>query len=169
MFSILKILSGNLAKGPVAMRFPEQAPAPAGLRGRVRMDPARCRACGICAYVCPSAAIVAQEAEREYRWTYDLGRCTFCARCADRCPGQAITLDPEAPAGYRSAGERITPVHLAFPACPDCGKPVHQLPGDWLAQACPRDAASRELFRLCLSCRRRHTQAALKSGMGGKR
>lgn len=169
MLGILKILKGNLAKGPASLRFPERAPSPAGLRGRVRMDPARCRTCGICAYVCPSAAIVALETEREYHWRYDLGKCTFCARCADRCPGLALTLDPEAPASYADPGERLNAVQLPFPPCPGCGRPVHQLPGDWLAQACPGDARIREMFSLCLSCRRKRTQAALKSGMGGSK
>jgi len=168
MFGILKILAGNLAQGPASLRFPAQAAAPDGLRGLVRMDPSRCRTCGICAYVCPSAAIVAGEGEQDYGWTYEPGRCTFCARCADRCPGQAITLDPQPAPVYRNRGDLAVTVQVPFPACPDCGRPVHQGPGDWLEAALPADAAARERLRLCLPCRRRRAQAALKSGMGGK-
>jgi formate hydrogenlyase subunit 6/NADH:ubiquinone oxidoreductase subunit I len=168
MFGILKILSGNLGSGPATLRFPQQAPVPADLRGMVRMDPGHCRTCGICAYVCPSGAIAAGEGETAYGWSYDPGRCTFCARCAERCPGRAITLDPEPVPAYRRRGELATAVQVPYPACPDCGRPVHQGPGDWLSQACPGDEGTRELLRLCLPCRRRRTQAALKSGMGGK-
>ncbi len=61
MLGILKVIAGNAASAPATVRLPEHVPAPARFRGRVAIDPARCVACGTCAYVCVSDAITGRD------------------------------------------------------------------------------------------------------------
>jgi len=168
MLGILKILTGNLVQGPATLRFPEQAPVPPGLRGLVRMQPERCLACGMCAYVCVSAAVSGADRVTEYEWHYDPGKCTFCARCADRCPGRAIALEEAPPPSYRASGELAVTLRVPYPACPQCGKPASNFTEEWLGQAFRQvGGETREVLRLCPACRRKRTQKALKTGLEG--
>jgi NADH:ubiquinone oxidoreductase subunit F (NADH-binding)/(2Fe-2S) ferredoxin/NAD-dependent dihydropyrimidine dehydrogenase PreA subunit len=57
----------------------------------------RCRACGICAGVCPSGAIV----KGETAYSIDLAKCMDCARCARECPFKAIR------GGRRKVAEKV--------------------------------------------------------------
>src|SRR4030042_1425798 len=56
---------------------------------RIRMpivsDPARCRACGVCAKVCPGGAITVSDAP-----VFDMGRCIQCFCCVELCPHDAL-------------------------------------------------------------------------------
>lgn len=54
---------------------------------KLRIDPARCVACGRCARLCPTGNI-----RQEERTCTAGDRCTLCYRCVNRCPKQAITL-----------------------------------------------------------------------------
>ena len=137
-------------------------------RGMVRMDPCRCLACGICSYVCVSAAITAVEKQDTYEWRYEPGRCTFCARCAERCPGRALTMAPEPPPSYTSRDQLTLETSVPFQACPGCGKPNRNVTEEWLGTAFGlADDAARNSMRLCPDCRRRRTQSALKVAAGG--
>ena len=55
-----------------------------------RIDPERCRDCGICADHCRFGAIV----RRDDAWTVDLLHCEDCGVCAYVCPMGAVRLEP---------------------------------------------------------------------------
>jgi len=170
MFGMLKLMARNLAQGPGTILFPAQAPVPENLRGLVRINPERCLACGICAYVCVGGAITGGDQDGAYAWRYDPGRCTFCARCADHCPGAALSMAPEPPPSYRRPRELAVAQRVPFPPCPGCGRPTRILTGDWLGKAFGGTTPeTRDILRLCVACRRKRTQRVLKTAAGGDR
>jgi formate hydrogenlyase subunit 6/NADH:ubiquinone oxidoreductase subunit I len=103
--NIFTLLMGNLRSGPVTVRFPERPPTSAGYRGLVEFDETLCEACGLCAFVCPSAAIKSKRRRDAYDWSYDPGQCTFCARCVDVCESHALTMQTVCPPVYSVSGE----------------------------------------------------------------
>lgn len=54
---------------------------------QLKIDPAACVGCGICAKLCPTGNIA-----MEGQTARSTDRCTLCYRCVNRCPKQAITL-----------------------------------------------------------------------------
>lgn len=162
MAGILRVIAENLARRRATVRLPGRVPPPAGYRGRVTMNPSRCMACGICAYVCVSDAITVSARAAVYSWTYEPGRCTFCSRCVDHCPGPALTMEAEPLPPYEKAGQ-LGECHLvALPPCPDCGRPTRPVTEEFTRRAL--DEASedtRERLRLCERCRRRRLQRSL--------
>ena len=169
MLRVLKLMTGNLAKGPSTVRFPGQVAAPEAFRGLVRIESSQCLACGICAYVCVSRAITGREQESHYHWSYDPGRCTFCARCADRCPGQALALAPEPVPHYAAHGELAVEVPVPLPLCPECGTPSRRTTETLLRSAFESiDEKTRRLAELCPRCRRRQLQLGMKTFAGGQ-
>ncbi|MEE0706127.1 MAG: 4Fe-4S dicluster domain-containing protein, partial [Adlercreutzia sp.] len=70
----------------------EQKPAPAGLKGHVANDAARCILCGICQKCCPADAIVVEKKERT--WSIDPFRCVQCGSCVRQCPKHCLTMEP---------------------------------------------------------------------------
>lgn len=53
----------------------------------LKIDPATCMGCGLCAKLCPTGNIV-----MDGKTARSQDRCTLCYRCVNRCPQQAITL-----------------------------------------------------------------------------
>lgn len=167
--NIFAVISRNLRRSPQTLRFPDRpAPAP-DFRGLVSIDTAACLSCGICDYVCVSGAITMVERdELAGDWTYDPGRCTFCGRCVDHCPGEALSHDGDRAANYKRPGALAHTATVAYPACPECGRPARPFSERLLAQA--HEQISEELrtrSRLCDRCRRRRAQTVLKKGFGG--
>ena len=65
-------------------------------RGKVEVDPARCKACGLCAHYCPKACFIQAEGlnatgYRPYRFK-DGSDCTACGLCGAVCPDLAILI-----------------------------------------------------------------------------
>lgn len=72
---------------------------PAGVCTRLnrpRINPEKCRSCGLCARICPAAAIAGKK-DTGYR--IDPARCNDCRRCLEECPFEAITRGEKAHAG----------------------------------------------------------------------
>ena len=55
---------------------------------RPHIDPDICKACGICARICPAEAI---SGDRETPYEIDFEKCSDCLRCLEECPFDAIT------------------------------------------------------------------------------
>ncbi len=55
---------------------------------RPRINPEKCRSCGLCARICPAAAIAG---EKGAIYRIDPAKCTDCRQCVEECPFEAIT------------------------------------------------------------------------------
>ena len=162
MLRILRVIADNLERAPVTVRLPGSVPVPSGFRGRVILDPTRCLACGVCAYVCVSNAITGANEDKAYAWGYEPGRCTFCARCVDHCTGSALTMESIPVPVYSRLGELAMQQHVPFPACPGCGAPTRPLTEELLRRGFEYvEEDTRKLLRLCERCRRRRLQRNL--------
>src|SRR5690349_11346668 len=117
--NILQLLVGNLARGPQTHRFPDQPERAAGYRGPVVNDPGTCVACGICATVCPSAAIELEPGQRSSRWIYDPASCMFCGSCVAHCPVEALSQEPNQGVTSHPGDDTVT-VTVTYPPCPGC-------------------------------------------------
>jgi NAD-dependent dihydropyrimidine dehydrogenase PreA subunit len=166
MATILDVIARSLANGRATVRLPGSVPPPAGYRGAVAIDPVRCLACGVCAYVCPSGAIQGDEGPDAYAWCYDPGRCAFCARCVERCPGGALAMAPRPLAPYARPGERAESAVVPFPRC-RCGAPTRPVTPALLARALGGAAEPGcALLARCERCRRRRLQRRLFTSAG---
>ena len=58
-----------------------------GYVDKVKIDPAKCIGCGICAMNCPTQNIKIENGK-----ALASSKCTMCYRCIDHCPKQAMTL-----------------------------------------------------------------------------
>ena len=61
-------------------------------RKRLKIDPASCVGCGLCAKHCPVGNLEKREGKME-----PLGKCVLCYHCVNLCPKKAITLVGSAP------------------------------------------------------------------------
>ncbi len=117
------MISRNLARGSVTLRFPDRlAPAPE-YRGPVTVDPGICICCGICSNVCVSGAIFVTRASGGCTWAYDVGACTFCGRCFDHCPVDAISQTENLPHVYATSRALAETVVVPAAVCSVCGGP----------------------------------------------
>ena len=58
-----------------------------GYTDKVKIDPAKCIGCGICAKNCPTQNIKIEDGK-----AVASSKCTMCYRCINHCPKQAMTL-----------------------------------------------------------------------------
>ena len=166
--NIFTVVSRNLRRRPVTLRFPDRPKPEPAFRGSVGIDTAKCITCGICDYVCVSGAIAVEAGESGMNWRYEPGRCTFCGRCVDHCPGEALAQEGDVVRAYARSGELSKQVKIEYPACPQCGRPARPLSERLLATAYGEGSDElRRRARLCERCRLRQAQRALVKGYGG--
>ena len=69
---------------------------PSNFRGRVRIQPERCRGCGACVRDCPAFGLeLERESRDEFRLTHHPARCICCGQCEESCQFDAIRLTNE--------------------------------------------------------------------------
>lgn len=82
---------------------------PASLEGFLRVDPAACTACGICARVCPAGCIRVEEGAA-VRNAVGGQACNACLGCIHECPNGAISL----PMGEANPQARFRNSHVTL-------------------------------------------------------
>ncbi len=117
-----------------------------------------CTACGMCAEVCPTDALVCETGEEGVVLTFDAAKCVACGLCIPPCPERhrgAIKLVKTVDLG-RLNQSRVVLHQEATPRCERCGAPiapqamlerVGDLLGDEYASLVP------VLARYCSDCR----------------
>lgn len=92
--------------------------------GMVRVDAARCGACGICAVVCPTGAIRRSREGDSHILTCSISDCANCRLCVEACPDHAIGFeDSVAVADVCTAGTTII-ARVRMTTCAICGEGI---------------------------------------------
>jgi len=69
---------------------------PANYRGRVRIEPERCRGCAACVRDCPAFGLeLEREGREDFRLLHYPDRCICCGQCEESCRFDAIRLTNE--------------------------------------------------------------------------
>jgi len=122
--NILKLLLGNLIKGPATDPYPlGEAITPAAYRGRVAIDEATCVGCKMCEHVCAAGAIRFTEDEAGLHFLIWHNSCVTCGLCAVYCPTKAITLTTNWQTSHRQEDKykQVDHATIPFTNCSCCG------------------------------------------------
>lgn len=90
--------------------------------GWLAADAAKCSSCGLCAEICPTAALeFGADAGSELQFRHD--RCVACGRCVRHCPEQCLSLTRRLDLA-RWAPPPVVLGSSVTAHCPKCGAPV---------------------------------------------
>jgi ech hydrogenase subunit F len=94
MFSLIGNIFTNLTRKPATRPYPAvRRQAPAGARGRLKIDIDACIFCSLCQKRCPANAL--DVSRQPKNWTLDPYRCIVCGYCVEACPKKCLSMDPE--------------------------------------------------------------------------
>lgn len=168
MFGFLKILAGNVAKGPSTDPFPfAPAHTPERFRGKVHLNPAMCVGCGICRHVCAGGAINIAPSEdgSGYDWIIWHNTCALCGLCQHYCPTGAISMTNDWHNAHVQAEKYdwCERHFVPFLSCTGCGAHIRPLPNTLTGRIyADNDVDVSRIIRLCPQCRQLET--AIHSG-----
>jgi len=94
---LLPELWRTLFTRPITVRFPfAPLELPPYFRGKVTINPALCRGCGLCVRDCPASALqLGRESREKFRLIHYHDRCAYCGQCQASCRYGAIVLTNE--------------------------------------------------------------------------
>ncbi len=120
-FKLGKMTLRSLFGKPETVMYPlEKREIPAGHRGMVENDMAKCILCGICVKRCPCGAIEVDK--KAQTWAINHFRCIQCDTCVRECPKGSLSMNAEIPHVAAATGQEIltkpqpTPEELAAEA-----------------------------------------------------
>ena len=98
-FKLGKMTLRSLFGKPETVMYPlEKRDIPAGHRGMVEIDMAKCILCGICVKRCPCSAIKVDKAAGT--WSINHFCCIQCDTCVRECPKGALSMSMEFPSNW---------------------------------------------------------------------
>ena len=94
---LLPELWRTLFTRPITVRYPfAPLELPSYFRGKVTIEPALCRGCGLCVRDCPAFALeIEHEGRDKFLLIYYPDRCAYCGQCEASCKFGAIALTNE--------------------------------------------------------------------------
>lgn len=95
MFTFIRNILNNMFGTPATRLYPFEKRVPIeGSRSQLKIDPALCIYCGICAKRCPAMALKVVSKDNK-SWTLDPYRCILCGYCVEVCPKKCLHMDPD--------------------------------------------------------------------------
>ncbi len=164
--NIFRVLTKNLGRGPITVRFPREVPHPKDFRGPIRINEDKCICCGMCDYVCVSEAVIVDHLEENCEWAYYPGRCAFCGKCVQICPTQALSHESEKAPAYFHSEDLNEKYHIPYPVCSECGRIAQPVDEAVLTRAFQEVTDEmRAWLQMCPRCRQKRSVRDLSSAI----
>ncbi|MHB8586309.1 MAG: NADH-quinone oxidoreductase subunit NuoB [Thermoplasmatota archaeon] len=115
-----RIVATRFKVGNKTTTYPAKgAEVPDGPYQNIALDPAKCDACGACAPVCPTTALIAEA--KAFR--VDHGACVACGACVPACHAGALTLSSDFELATRARGDLSETVSFSHAAIESAAVP----------------------------------------------
>lgn len=92
--------------------------------GVIRIDEERCAACGICAALCPTGAILEESKDDCVTLCFQSSACTNCSLCMEACPENAVDFEESFSIAEVFDAEDRVAVRVEVDWCAVCGEEI---------------------------------------------